>query len=309
MECNEEHVSPLVQQMQVSRRGNTMPSPKRTPSLLAVVLKDYRIKYYLTQDQLAHDLSVDLRTLRRWENGEAPLNDIRELKRIADRLGIEPERLGIATSSYLPLRLEKVNEIIESIWYLVREARTVEACISVEKLVQDLTTQITSESDSLLYKLAQVHHVAGYVKSMGTRVNEIAYPLAHYQEMEKIARIIMDDTLLNIALTYEGDMYCRAGNTVKSLEYLEAARDTTPQADIAARGNGIQLLGRAYLKANRVEDFEQAMRDAETLAASIAPEASTTRGQYSLGTVYEEYGRSYAQLGKMEKALEYLDRA
>ena len=42
-------------------------------------------------------------------------------------------------------------------------------------------------------------------------------------------------------------MYRRLGKLTQAITYLEAARDTTPQADTAAKGNGIQLLGRAYL--------------------------------------------------------------
>src|SRR2546429_1524097 len=145
--------------LHANRKGSVMSSPRpRTPSLLATVLRDYRTKYNLTQEKLAYDLSVDIRTLRHWEMEETPLNDIHELKRIANRLGIEPERLGVAASIYLPLTLEKINEIIESIWHLVQEACTAEARLLVEKLVQDLTAQITSENDFLLYKLAQVHH-------------------------------------------------------------------------------------------------------------------------------------------------------
>ncbi len=55
--------------------------------------------------------------------------------------------------------------------------------------------------------------------------------------METIARILKDDTLVNIALTYQGDMYRRLGDLGKSITYLEAARDTTPKADKAALGN------------------------------------------------------------------------
>ncbi len=285
-----------------------MSSP-RPRTLLATVLKNYRSKYNLTQEQLANDLIIDVRTLRRWESGETIISDVRELKRIADRLGIEAERLGVVATIYTPLIPEKIDEILDGIWHLVQEARTLEARIVIERLVQDLTVQAKKERDPLLYKLAQAHHLAGYIHSMGTRASETALPLAHYGEMETIARSIQDDTLLNIALTYEGDMHTRSGNLTKSIEYLEAARDTTPHADAASLGNGIQLLGRAYLRANRITDFEYAMAEAEKIAATITPEHSTTRGQYSLGTVYEEYGRSYAQLGQTEKAMTYLDLA
>lgn len=281
----------------------------RSNSPLAQVVREYRDKYTLTQEQLANDLSVDVRTLRRWESGDTLLHDMRELRRIATLLGAEPERLGLARSTHTALTVDHIDSVLSHVWELINVARSYEANSLIEKLLQDLNAQITTENPILLQKLAQALHLAGYVKSVVTRANEASYSLNHYREMERVARLIHNDTLLNIALTYEGDMYCRSGDIPKGITYLEAARDTTPRADTAARGNGVQLLGRAYLRAGRVDDFENMMAEAEELSYQIDPQQSSTCGQYSLGTVYEEYGRSYSQLGQTQKALEYLDKA
>lgn len=278
-------------------------------SPLSQILRLYREKYMITQEHMAIDLCVDVRTLRRWENGETILHDIRELRRIATLLGIEPERLGIAKSVSSELTIEQINSALAHIWHLINAARSYEANTLVEHLIKDLHTQIVSENPRLLYKLAQALHLAGYVKSVVTRSHESLSSLNYYREMERVARIINDDTLLNIALTYEGDMYCRVGENSKGISFLEAARDTTPKADTAARGNGIQLLGRAYLRVNQLGNFERAMAESEELAYEIDPQQNSTCGQYSLGTVYEEYGRSYAHLGRVKQALEYLDKA
>jgi tetratricopeptide (TPR) repeat protein len=171
--------------------------------------------------------------------------------------------------------------------------------------------QITTEDPALLTGLARIHHAAGYIVSEATRASESHNAIAYYAQMESIARILDDHTLLNISLTYQGDMYRRLGNFSKAITYLKAARDTTPKADAAARGNGLQLLGRAYLRMGKsnLNEFERAMAEAEDLARTFNPQASSTQGHYSLGTVYEEYGRSYTDLGQMQKALEYLDLA
>jgi len=286
-------------------------SKQRSPSPLGRILKEYRDKYGITQEQFANELSVDVRTLRRYENGESVLTDIVELRRIATVLGIEPERLGVAASLFLPLQPEQVDMVIENVWSLVRNGRTYEANVLVDRLIHDLTSQIVTEEPTLLSRLARAQHLAGYVKSVLTKADEAAIPRAHYHEMELLARLLNDQTLLNLALTYQGDMYCRSGDTLRSVEYLESARDTTPLADKAARGNGIQLLGRSYLRANRLGDFERAMREAEEISALLEEDGNTlsTHGQYSLGTVYEEYGRTYAILGQTQQAMDYLDKA
>ena len=282
---------------------------KGTPSPAAQVLKDYRKSHNLTQEQLAYDLHLEPRTYRAYENGEYPLNNINELRRIGDLLGIEPGRLGIASSIYIPRSPEEIEEVIKHVWNLVEESRLYEARETIERFVENIQSQITIEDRAMLRSLARVYHTAGYVVSEATRAHESYAAVLHYEQMETIARTLDDHTLLNISLTYQGDMFRRLRSYKKAITYLEAARDTTPSADTAARGNGLQLLGRAYLRNGEFGKFERAMAEAEELASTFDPKESSTQGHYSIGTVYEEYGRSYADLGQMQKALDYLNRA
>jgi tetratricopeptide (TPR) repeat protein len=101
-------------------------------------------------------------------------------------------------------------------------------------------------------------------------------------------------------------MYRRLGDIPKAITYLEAARDTIAGADIAARGNGLQLLGRASLLKRDIHSFEHAMAEAEELASSTNPAINSIHGHYNLGTIYEEYAKSYAAMGQIQKALDYV---
>lgn len=282
--------------------------PKGSRSLLGQVLKEYRREHHLTQEELAYDLNIEPRTLRAWEN-EHPTSNISELRRIADLLGIMPERLGLAASIYVPRTPEQIDEVVNHVWELIEQARVAEAQLTIKQLIETVQPQITTEDPALLRSLAHAYHAAGYVASVNLRFYESYKAIPFYHQVELLARIINDHTLLNIGLTYQGDMYQRTGNIGKAIEYLEAARDTTPQADIASLGNGIQLLGRAYFRIKDMNNFEREMAKSEEMTYHFNPETSSTRGHYNLGTVYEEYGRSYANLGQMHKALEYLDKA
>src|SRR6266516_5669175 len=237
-----------------------MPVQKPAPhkSLVGQALKNYRKSHGITQEQLAEDLGKDARTIRAWEN-EQPPKSTHALRRISDLLGIEPEHLGLTTSLYIPRTPEEIEEIIVHVWSLMDEVRVSEAFALIERLVQDLRPQIVTQDPRMLRSFAHVLQVAGYVNSMRVRTSEVFLAIDHYHEMESIARIINDQTLLNIALTYQGDMYRRLGNLSKAITYLEAARDSTPQADVAAKGNGIQLLARAYMRKNDLRSFERAM--------------------------------------------------
>jgi tetratricopeptide (TPR) repeat protein len=263
----------------------------------------------MNQLDLAEYLNIGERTLRRWKNGEEVLTDAQELKRIAELLGVEPELLGVVSSVSLPLTVEQIDKALAHVWTLVAKARNYEARVAGEKLIKDLRAQITKEDRELLSRLGRTHHVTGYVTSLNTHTNEVYKAIEHFEQMANIARLIHDDTMLNLALTYHGDMLRREGETDEAITYLEAARDTTPLADVAARGNGIQLLGRAYVQKRDVDGFERALAESERLVGEIDPEQSSTKGLYCRGTVLEEYGRSYGTLGQMQKSLTYLDEA
>lgn len=284
-------------------------SKRQGSSLLSQLLSDYLEARHLRQEDLADYLSVDVRTLRRYKNGESVPKNIQELQRIADLLGIEPERLGVTSVVYAPLTLEQIDERLQNVWSLVGKARNYEARVAIEKLIKDLREQIKTEDRDLLTMLARSHYVAGYVTSLNTHTTEIHKSIAHFQQMENVAHILHDDTFLNLALTYHGDMLRRDGRVDEAITHLEAARDTTPNAELAARGNGIQLLGRAYVQKRESYKFEKALAEAASIVDTIDPETSSTNGLYCLGTVYEEYGRSYGTFGQMQKALEYLDKA
>src|ERR1700682_6527284 len=118
--------------------GNVAMQNKGSPSLAGQFLKTYREKKHLTQEQLAEDLRVEPRTLRAWENGERQLNNINELYRIADILGVEPEQLGLANSLVIPRTPEQIEEIIQHSWSLVDQSRLREARTIIERLANTL---------------------------------------------------------------------------------------------------------------------------------------------------------------------------
>ena len=287
-----------------------MQQTKSTPSFAGQFLKSYRASHQLTQEQLAYEIAIEPRTLRAYENGERQLNNIKEIRRIAEMLGVEPELMGVSPGIYVPKTAHQIDAVVTNVWKMLDEPRVTAARNVIEKLIADTAAQAKSEDDpAFLRSLALAYHVAGYASSLGTRTSEVARPISYYHQLEEIARIIDDDTLLNIALTYQGDMYRRHKEIDKAIEYLEAARDITPNADVSARGNALQLLGRAYLIARNRRGFQNALDEAEDLAYQINPETDSTRGQYNLAAVYEEYGKNYGILGEPQNALDYLEKA
>jgi transcriptional regulator with XRE-family HTH domain len=274
--------------------------------MLFQVLKDYRSTYAITQEQLANDLCIDVRTLRRWENQETILKDTEELRRIASILGVDATRLGLTSES---LTDEQAHQTQERIWEWVNEGRAWEARAIAEQLVSDLQRKAKETGNtSAICQLANAHHAAAYTRGMNTRISDMGYPLESYQAMEETARSIDDPLLLAIAVTYQGDMYTRVNKLEKSMPLLQQGVELSPVNNPAARGNAIQLLARASLKVGNVKEFEEKMKEAEALA-EIVSNKDITRGQYGLLSVYEEYAKSYALQGCGQKALDYIEKA
>src|SRR6266487_1850149 len=286
----------------------TTHSSKYRSSAVGHVIREHRKARGLTQKQLACELGVEARTLRMYENGERVLESISDLRRIADLLEIDPVELGLAASKHDISTAAQVQEIVERVSLLILQARFIEARTTVDTFFRNLKRQSGNEDPAFLRALAQAHCLAGQVQAITRRTREVEYMLYHFREMAQIAQAIDDQTLLNLALSYQGDMLRRRGEVAQAILYLEQARECTPLADTAARGNNALLLGRAYSSNEDYEDFEREMTCAEQIAHTV----STTPAPltlYSLISVYEEYASSYARMGKLEKSLHYLQLA
>jgi tetratricopeptide (TPR) repeat protein len=233
------------------------------------------------------------------------------LKTIADRLSIPYEHVGIAPSLYIPLTLEQINTGVDRIWLLIDEGRINEAHAIAEHLVQQATHQfvVTKQDAAFLRTFARLYHAIAKTTSASVRSDNVGQALYYYQQMEYFARQLKDETLLNLALINQGNMQRRKGDLPRALALLEGARETTPRAEQAARGKMQQFLARCYLRTNRRDEFESALKEAEASAHAMGYQARITDTWFRLAYVYEEYASSYAILGRTHEALEYVDHA
>jgi transcriptional regulator with XRE-family HTH domain len=282
---------------------------QRTPSALGQALKLYRQRHKFTQEDLGALLDEDARTIRRWENDETPLTDIHALRRIADRLGIPYHQLGLAATLEASLSLGEIEAGVARLWTLADEDRVNEAHAVGVNLVAAAAQERPAGAAPTLRAYAHLYQAVAYVTSMRVRSEQADEPIYFYHQMEGFARALGDDGLLNVALTYQGDMYRRKGDLAHAMTFLEAARDTTPGADDAARGNALQLLGRTYVLADKFREADTALKASEDLALKIGEQNTSTGKQFHLPHVYEEFAKTYDAMGEPQQALDYVDRA
>lgn len=284
-------------------------SSKEGSSPVGLVIRKYRQARGITQKQFARQLGVEARTLRMYENGERALENISDLRRIADLLAIDPTELGLAAREHEISTAAQVCEVVEQVASLVLHARLTEAHTTIETLLQRLRTRNEDADAPFLRARASAHCLAGHIQAMTRRTGEIAHILQQYQEMARIARLLEDQTLLSIALSYHNDMLRRSGEIARAVDALEQVRASMPEAGCGARGNTALLLGRAQLSSGNFASFVQEMARAEELARLLAPADSTTLTQFSLGVVYAEYARGYGVTGQLETCQHYLQLA
>ena len=189
-----------------------------------------------------------------------------------------------------------------------------EARVSAENLLREVNSQLVLQEPQYIRAFTRMYHVAAHAASLHARTDEVAQALFYYQQMEYFARLLKDDTFLNISLAYQGDMLRRKGDIVHGIEYLETARDTTPRADASSRGNTMQLLARSYIRRRQVQDFDTAIKKAENIAYEVSEQDTNTEdrstgNQYNLCHVYEEYAKGYDSLRNWQLALDYVDKS
>src|SRR6476646_4737951 len=100
---------------------------KQRASMAGQVLRAYRTLHGLTQKQLAGELGVEARTLRMYENGERALENISDLRRIADLLEIDPIELGLAASRQSISTAAQIQEVVAHVAALMLQACFIEA--------------------------------------------------------------------------------------------------------------------------------------------------------------------------------------
>ncbi len=277
-------------------------SSKSGTTTVGQIIRESRKARGITQKQFAGELGVEARTLRMYENGERTLENITDLRRIADLLKIDPVELGLAARTPDMPSTPQIYTAVEQVGSLILQARLVEAQTTIETLLRNVKKQHRLEDQAFLHALAFAHCIAGHVQTIMRKTREVAHILHHYQEMAKIAHRLEDQTLLALALAFHGDMLRRRGDTAQALGYFEKVHANCPLASLAARGASALLRARTLLANRDYSSFEDEMASATAMAHKPETSADIVLTQFSLGTVYLEYGRSYGLLGNLAQS-------
>src|SRR6266581_8200707 len=150
----------------------TTHSSKYRSSAVGHVIREHRKARGLTQKQLACELGVEARTLRMYENGERALENISDLRRIANLLEIDPVELGLAASRYHISTVAQVEEVIEQVTALLPQACFIEARSTIDTFFRHVIRYAGHDDTAFLRALAHVHCLAGQTHAITRRTRE-----------------------------------------------------------------------------------------------------------------------------------------
>jgi transcriptional regulator with XRE-family HTH domain len=277
-------------------------------SAVGQVIREHRKARGLTQKQLASELGVEARTLRMYENGERALENISDLRRIAQLLKIDPVELGLAASRQPISTAAQIQAVIERIMTLLPQAFLTEARSTIDAFLGNVIRPSDRNDTSFLRALAHVYCLAGQIHAITRRTREAEHILRHFQEMQRIAQAISDQSLLALTLAYQADLLRRRGEKTQAILLLEQLEDCIPPAHTAERGLHALLLARAYASHEDYHSFQRAIANAEALTHAYTT-PSPPLPLFSQGFVYEESICVYAKMGQREKSQRYLQLA
>lgn len=276
------------------------------PVLPGSVIKKYRGSAKLTQEELAALVGLDARTIRGYELGERQLTNVQIARKIAAVLHIPSAESGL--HEITPAIFEDADRAFDEVWLLVATANFAQAQRNILAALEYLK-QGAGDRHSIAY----AYFLAGHIEAITCPTNGVDQALAHFQAMERYSHD--DHTLMNLSLTYQGDMLRRADNIDAAVQLLEKAWTTTPQASGAAKGNNQQLLARAYFYKRDTSRFEEAINRSIGFAEDVLESggindiAGGMRVSFSLHTVYEEHARCHAHINNIKTSLSSLDKA
>jgi len=279
------------------------------PVLSGSVIKKYRRAENLTQEQLAALVGLDARTIRGYELGERQITNVQTAKKIAAVLHIPSAESGlheIASTVFAD-----PNRAFDEVWHLVATANFIQARSTIQVLQEHLKQESSDQHGGRT--LAYAYFLAGHIEAITCPTYQVDQAQAYFQAMEPIT--YGDHTLINLSLTYQGDMLRRVGKIDNAIHLLEQAWATTSLASSAAKGNNQQLLARAYFRQRDIPRFEAAINRSIGFGEEVAMResgdcaAGSMRVSYNLCAVYEEQARCLAHINNIKASLSSLDKA
>ncbi|HEY4386228.1 MAG TPA: hypothetical protein VGN34_17360 [Ktedonobacteraceae bacterium] len=103
--------------------------------------------------------------------------------------------------------MEQIQDVVERVAVLLPQACSIEARSTSDTLFRNVLRSVDNEDPAFLRILAHASRLAGQIHAITRRTREVDHILQHFQEMAGIARVLGDQTFLNMRSRIRG-IYC-----------------------------------------------------------------------------------------------------
>lgn len=245
---------------------------------LADVLIAYRQANGLSQSALASILGVDQSYISKIERGHRQVNDLQFLKRIVDRLGLDPLLLGLPLNTFTSKADDEILQCSNSIIALAEMARNSghpeKAVMELRPLLVRLSSRSNRSPDdhTLLKMIARTRTILGTALGdllpqnrlwEASRELAVALKIIDHLEGEERRRLPARPELLKKL----GNELRKQGSHRKASDFLD--RSLLLNEDIASRGSAALCLARLKADQNDKRGFAAALRMASNCLEQV----------------------------------------
>ncbi|WP_088343994.1 MULTISPECIES: helix-turn-helix domain-containing protein [Rhodomicrobium] len=277
-------------------------------SRLASVLAAYRQAYGVSQSALADILGVDQSYISKIERGRRVIRDVQFLKRVVDRLGVQPFHIGLSIDAFAGKADQDILQLSNSIISLAITARN---SGHPEKAIQELhplLIRLYGQSRTNASDLTLLRTIVSAKIALGTALGDLL-PQERLKEASKElleALEIFTHTEKAAQKRHSAvktELLRKIGNEMRKQGSLEGAGDFLERSlardrDDANRGSAALCLAR--LRANQQDQraFAQALRIATNCLDRVTHFSPT----FNPIAVNEVRLRGLLQLGRLTEA-------
>jgi len=287
------------------------------------LIKSFREQRGLSQGKLAEKWGHTREYVSQIERGKRKLDKQEQINRLADILGIPPERLD-AIGKGMPQRqafaehpsdaddillqtlLEPSLATVKLSWLLwLADGKNVAIVENLADLTARLEDALTRHHGQFMRPaqkvLAYAHEMLGKIAFDQLRYTDA---MGHFQEMLDLGEEVRDPNIISLAHIHRADILRKRGRYETAIKVLDAIRPIVDTASEHVQGIRWQILARAHSVYGREDLFLKAIDNAEAIATDTKETIDTQYNQFNLVEVLQERAQGYTMLWQPEKALE-----
>lgn len=284
------------------------------------IIAQYREARHWTQQRLAEELGVDLRTVQRMEQ-RPMIKNVERSKLLIRLLGIPAALMAVEselrTSFHTDFLLNAdpmsfFEDEVVTRWEVYHIAGTSRAARSFERWMQEITSFARSTQGTAWQKRAQAVLAMSYQLQGNIKRDQMNFQRAHgaYQQAFRIAQESEDYELMSSALQRDGFIYCHKDAPAEAIEYLTGSLKIIQGRGYARlRRQTLGALSEAQAKAGLASECWRTMDTLESAAQQSERSGERSPSLFRLVPLIEQRAINATLLGDHQRALALIDKS